>query len=144
MVDPYQRSARRARRAGAHRPASPDHVWFVGVVGSGRAVPQPRRVDMLAATAPGKAILFGEHAVVYGRPALAVPVTEVQATATLTPAAEGFWIDAPDLGRRYEMESAPADDPLAAAVALVAHRAGGQPLPSAVLRVTSTIPIAAG
>jgi mevalonate kinase len=88
--------------------------------------------------------LFGEHAVVYGRPALAVPVTQVQATATLTPAAEGFWIDAPDLGRRYRFETALADDPLASAVAQVAHRAAMQPLPPAVLRVTSTIPIAAG
>ena len=101
-------------------------------------------MTVVTATAPGKAILFGEHAVVYGQPALAVPVTLVQATASVTAGSDGFWIEAPDLGRRYRLEQAEPVDPLAAAVALVRGRAGVDRLPSAELRVTSTIPMAAG
>lgn len=52
-------------------------------------------------TAPGKVILFGEHAVVYGRPAIAVPVTQVQAIVTVEHARDGFLIVAEDLGKTH-------------------------------------------
>lgn len=101
---------------------------------------------MTTATAPGKIILLGEHAVVYGQPALAVPVTRVQATATLSPAVEGIWIEARDLGRRYRLEAAPADDPLALAVLLAVRACGAQlaDLGPVTLTLTSTLPMAAG
>lgn len=70
--------------------------------------------------ATGKVILFGEHAVVYGRPALAAPVTQVYAEAIIESAAAGTGatICAADLGEEIALRDAPADHPLAAAVRL--------------------------
>ncbi|HET89375.1 MAG TPA: mevalonate kinase [Chloroflexi bacterium] len=96
-------------------------------------------------SAPGKVILFGEHAVVYGRPAIAAPVTQVQASAAVTPAApgSGLLIAAPDLGRQVTLSTAPPDDPLAAATRLtLAHLSA--PEPDGILTIHSTIPIASG
>ena len=78
--------------------------------------------------APGKVILFGEHAVVYGRPALAVPVTQVQAQAIVEAGApgSGLVICAADLGEEIALRTAPADHPLAAAVRLALAAAGEQ------------------
>ena len=99
---------------------------------------------MTVAYASGKAILFGEHAVVYGRPAIAVPVTQVQARATVENVGPGITLVAPDLGRRYLVDQAPADDPLAHAVRItLAHLGLGLDL-DLIITVASTIPLARG
>jgi len=97
-----------------------------------------------SASAPGKVILFGEHAVVYGQPAIAVPVTQVKANATVTPAppGSGLTIVASDLGTDFRLD-APPDEPLTAAARLALSHCSA-PEPDATLTLRSTIPIASG
>ncbi len=95
------------------------------------------------AGAPGKVILLGEHAVVYGRPAIAVPVTQVQATVTISPRPAGFRIQAADLGHAGWLEEAGESDPLAQAARLTLDHLQA-PAPTVTLTVHSTIPIASG
>ncbi len=97
------------------------------------------------ATAPGKIILFGEHAVVYGRPAIAAPLDQVRATAVVEGGtAKGVRLLAPDLGQAYFLSEAKEDDPFARAVLLVVEEAGLSHLPNLTITVHSTIPIASG
>ena len=57
---------------------------------------------MIKASAPGKVILFGEHAVVFGMPAIAAPLEGLRTTATISPLPEGthndILIEAPAIG----------------------------------------------
>jgi len=102
----------------------------------------------ITATAPGKIILLGEHAVVYGQPAIAVPVTQVRARAILTanPRAKpgSLRIQAPNIGLEADLDELGPDHPLAAAVRLVLKELGIEQPPACTLRITSTIPVAAG
>ncbi|MCB0213863.1 MAG: mevalonate kinase [Anaerolineae bacterium] len=103
-------------------------------------------MTQLQATAPGKVILFGEHAVVYNRPAIAVPVLKVRAKAELEPSADldGLQIIAPDLGRHYRLSEAEADDALAMIIrSTLAYLKQPHP-PRAALTVSSTIPLGRG
>ena len=112
---------------------------------------------MTTSSAPGKIILFGEHAVVYGRPALAVPVTQVQATATVSENSRGgVWIEAPNINLSSELSRLAPDHPLGAVVNSVFPALGISPHPSPLSRrergrgegmtihITSNIPVASG
>lgn len=96
------------------------------------------------ASAPGKIILFGEHAVVYGQPALAVPVHKVQAEATVVDGqpGSGMVIDSPSLNLRLSMAEA-ATHALVATARLVLETLD-KPEPDVSITIRSTIPIAGG
>lgn len=97
------------------------------------------------ASAPGKIILFGEHAVVYGQPAIAAPVSQVRAWARVSDGDQpGVYISAPDLGEEHWLEESAGDDAIAAAVRLVQQAANLEDLPHLRLEVRSDIPIASG
>lgn len=100
---------------------------------------------MTTASAPGKIILFGEHAVVYGRPALAVPVTQVHADADISDSdSAGIWIDAPDIHLHAELNTLPSDHPVAAVVHNLFFLSRVSPFPNLQIKISSTIPVASG
>lgn len=102
----------------------------------------------ISASAPGKAILFGEHAVVYGRPAIAIPITEVRAKAIVTANPLGLpgsvRIQSPDVGIDTMLADMATDHPLAAAVEQVRSTLKLTHIPACKIRITSTIPVASG
>ncbi len=97
------------------------------------------------ATAPGKIILFGEHAVVYGQPAIAAPVTQLRATAVIRDSSSGgVRLSAPDLSRDYWLQEVDDDDPFAGAVRVLLEAANLVNPPDLKISVRSDIPIASG
>lgn len=102
----------------------------------------------ISATAPGKIILFGEHAVVYGQPAIAAPINQVKARAIISARPDlpkgTILLQAPNIGLEQALVDMPGDHPLVLTIHRVLQATGVKQPPALSVRITSTIPIAAG
>jgi len=98
--------------------------------------------------APGKIILFGEHAVVYGQPAIAIPVSKVKATARIYPAihkSQGWLgIEAKDINLNTTLSELPTENPINMAISLTLQKIKPTHTPAMQLQISSTIPIGGG
>lgn len=101
-----------------------------------------------SASAPGKVILFGEHAVVYGQPAIAVPVNQVRARAIVNANPRGtpgqVRLMSTDVGLDALLADLPEHHPLAAILLKAAAALNLPHIPACTIQVTSSIPIAGG
>jgi mevalonate kinase len=96
-------------------------------------------------SAPGKVILCGEHSVVYGYPAIAVPVSGVRTKVHIISVKDqtGLRILAEDIGQQFYLSKVQPNNPLAMAAHLVLDTLKC-PEPAALLTIKSKLPIAAG
>jgi mevalonate kinase len=96
------------------------------------------------ASAPGKVILCGEHAVVYGQPAIALPLSDLRATATIDDGGDdSITVALPDLGETWRIDDSP-DHPLTTLLRLTLDRIGESRRRGLQITLRSAIPIASG
>ncbi len=97
------------------------------------------------ASAPAKTILFGEHAVVYGYPGIATPISSLRARAATRPETmgSGLRIVLQDMQEQSIRLRENPEHPLAIAAQLLLDSVSA-PEPDWTITVTSDIPIASG
>ena len=95
-------------------------------------------------SAPAKTILFGEHAVVYGEPAIAVPLSGIRTYAEMHPNGREFRVisERAHLNRTYKQLIKGSG--LEVLLSKLMKITGIDDLPADTLKITSDIPVASG
>ena len=102
----------------------------------------------ITAKSPGKTILFGEHAVVYGYPAIAVPLPSISLQVSFLglPGQPAGFVRVRNANTHSEelLNQMSADNPIRAALELTSRSLGLDHIPATEITISSTIPIASG
>ncbi len=102
----------------------------------------------ISSSAPGKIILCGEHAVVYGQPAIALPIHDVQTRCVILakPNAETQQVMVKDhaFGLDTELGSLKPDHPIRKTIQSVLVLLGIDHMPACEIQIHSTIPHSGG
>lgn len=102
----------------------------------------------ITAKSPGKTILFGEHAVVYGYPAIAVPLPSISLQVSFLglPGQPAGFVRVRNANTYSEelLDRMSAEHPVRAALELTSHSLGMDHIPATEITISSTIPIASG
>ena len=99
---------------------------------------------MITASACAKTILFGEHAVVYGEPAIAVPLINTRTTAELIPNGDAFRVRSDSVGLNCRFAELSEQSGIHQLLLALMKEFGLSELPPLTLNIRSDIPIASG